>query len=59
MGNRRGRGGDLEELQTGSLGCWLRSAPLLPSEGKAREGPKIAGQSERDRGGEKKGDREG
>lgn len=48
---------DLEELQTGSLGCWLRSTPLLPRQSKAREGPEIAGQRERER--EEEGAREG
>lgn len=60
MGNGQGVGGvgvDLEELQTGSLGCWLRSTPLLPRQSKAREGPEIAGQRERER--EEEGAREG
>lgn len=59
MGNGQDRARrDLEELQTGSLGCWLRSEPLLPKEGKARERPEIAGQ-QKEREQERKRENEG
>lgn len=37
MGNGQGRG-DLAELQTGSLGCWLRSVALFNQGGPSGRG---------------------